>query len=108
MDLTNYIEDLLDRIEEKLEFSNWHRENKLTWKHSDGISSFSLLPILLTYKENGKEVSKIWFFLRVVGDTGYTQDALNDLGVHLKLFQGSFLHPDYDPANHNIEYIKGI
>jgi hypothetical protein len=98
MDLTNHIDDLLNRLEEKLEFSNWKRKDKYYWENGKS-GYFAITPDLLEYEENGKFVTKIWFKIR---ERAFSDESKKEFFDVIKPFKDEdysgpyyWINPDY-------------
>lgn len=99
MDLQNHINDLLERLEEALEFTKWKRKDEFLWEYEGNSCYFVLQPDLLTYEESDKYVTKIWF---KITDRSFSDQTKEELFSHLNPFKDQdyngpyyWINPDY-------------
>ena len=102
MDLSNHLESQLNAIEVALKETKWKRKDEFLWEYEGNNCYFELEPELLTYDENGKYVTKIWF--KITGKA-FSDETREELFSYLK----HFMDQDYNGPYYwiNPDYPKG-
>lgn len=100
MDLSSHIDGLLERLEETLEFTNWKRVDEYVWEYTATQGYFVVEPVMLSYDENDKFVTKIWLKIteRVFSDDAMKEELFNCLKPFKDEDYGGsayFINPDY-------------